>query len=373
MSFFSEYNSVQKLLKGRHQVVVYSESRHYYQYFRSLLDSIIHHSSIQILYVSSDKDDPLFKEHPERLEVVYLKQFLGLFFSRVSSDIMIMTMPDLNNFLYKRSNQVKKYIYVFHAAVSTHLQYREKAFFNYDTIFCVGPFHETELRKAEQLYRLPAKELIPYGYPLFDAIQTKIISSVPKTPGSMLKILIAPSWFESCIFETCIEPLVLELAKFHHQTYLRSHPEYIKRSPQKYKALKKMTSGLSNVYFDENADVINSLVEVDILITDRSGIALEYAFGTCRPVLFIDTPLKISNPNWKSLDIEPLENHIRSAIGMSISPAAIPGISNTLEDLMFQKESYCERIQRLQKQFFFNSPESYRNGLEYILQNTIRN
>lgn len=129
MNFFAEYHSVQKILKTQHQVVVYSESRHYHQYFESLLLDIAENSSLRILYITSDKNDPLLTVSLQKMQVVYIKQFLGFLFAKIKAGTMIMTMPDLNNFLYKRSPQVQKYIYLFHAAVSTHLQYKEKAFF----------------------------------------------------------------------------------------------------------------------------------------------------------------------------------------------------------------------------------------------------
>lgn len=372
MSFLTEYKSVQTILRDHHQVVVYAESSHYHQYFTSLLDDIINNSSLQILYITSDKNDPLLHTSFERIQVVFIKQFLGLLFPKIRADMMIMTMPDLNNFLFRRSALIRKYIYVFHAAVSTHLQYREKAFFHYDAIFCTGPYQERELRASEKIYGLQAKELIQYGYPLLDTIKKRFNTLPALGAGARQRILVAPSWFESCIFETCIEPLVSELSKLKHQIYIRSHPEYIKRLPKRYKALKKMAGKLSNVYFDESRDVIGAIIEADILVTDRSGIAFEYAFGTYRPVLFVDTSLKISNPNWQKLTMEPIENALRSRMGVSILPTEISGIAQKLDLLMSSRENYKTSLPELEKQVFFNSPQAYKQGLNYILGNMIR-
>jgi YidC/Oxa1 family membrane protein insertase len=370
MNFFTELNSVQNILNSKYQVVVYAESRHYYQYFESLLDDLLKNSSVKILYITSDKNDPVLKTK-QKFQVVYVKQFLGFLFPRIKAEVMIMTMPDLNNFLFKRSTNIGKYVYVFHAAVSTHLQYREKAFFYYDTIFCTGPHQLNEIREAETIHDLPPKELIPYGYPLLDSIKNKFKIHSDATKDSQGRILVAPSWFDSCIFETCIEELVTELAKLDLIIYVRAHPEYIKRSAKKYKALMEMTSQLSNVYFDENPDVIDSIVETDLLITDRSGIALEYAFGTYRPVLFIDTPLKISNPNWQKLSAQPVENELRDRIGLSVLPNEIPGIGGKISQLINTKEKFRNDLQQLEQKIFFNSHASYQQGLDYILRNLI--
>ena len=88
--------------------------------------------------------------------------------SRIDSKLVIMTMPDLNQFHIKRSKASKEvnYLYIFHAIVSSHMVYRKGAFDYYDTIFCVGPHHVEEIRKTEELYQLDSKKLVSIGYPI---------------------------------------------------------------------------------------------------------------------------------------------------------------------------------------------------------------
>jgi YidC/Oxa1 family membrane protein insertase len=51
------------------------------------------------------------------------------------------------------------------------------------------------------------------------------------------------------------------------------------------------------------------------MITDWSGASIEYAFTLERPVLFIDVPKKIHNPDYEKLPEIPLEISIRDKIG----------------------------------------------------------
>ena len=51
------------------------------------------------------------------------------------------------------------------------------------------------------------------------------------------------------------------------------------------------------------------------MISDWSGVALEYAFGFKKPVIFCDIPKKINNPKYLELGIIPLEEQIRSKVG----------------------------------------------------------
>ena len=81
-----------------------------------------------------------------------------------------MTLPDLGNLWLKRSVHPVEYVYVFHSMNSTHTSYRRGAFDNFDTILCVGPHHVDEIRKAEEVYGLPAKRLVEHGSTKLDRL-----------------------------------------------------------------------------------------------------------------------------------------------------------------------------------------------------------
>lgn len=360
MGFFKEYREVNELLRSKHSIVFYAESRYYFQYFDKLIRELLA-SGKQIIYLTSDSKDPLIPSTFAGMKVIYVKYMLGTLFSRLKADVMIMTMPDLGNFLFKRSPTVGKYIYLFHAAVSTHQQYRENAFYNYDAIFCTGSYQVVELRAAEVRYGLRQKELVPYGYPLINAINTKkgntgIRDRQEKT------ILIAPSWFPGCIFDTCIKELSEALSHSAYRVIVRSHPEYEKRRKNDFKQLRRLISRYDNISLDTEPDVTTRLFDSDFLITDRSGIAFEYALGIGRPVLFIDTELKEMNKEWRKLGIEPIENSLRGQLGISILPKDVNHILETIS-MLESDSTFSERMKALEQSLFFHS---YREGLHFI-------
>lgn len=359
MGFFSEYSSVMKLLQQQQQVVVYAESRHYYPYFEKLITGLLA-ENVNICYITSDKSDPLLSSSPAGISVVYVKWMLGFLFPRIKSDVVIMTMPDLDNFLFKRSPLTQHYIYIFHAAVSTHQQYRASAFYHYDAIFCTGEYQQQEIKIAEKLYDQQPKQHIPYGYPLFETIAAK-----RQSPGNT--ILIAPSWFEGCIFDTCLEALLQQLSSLPYQVVLRSHPEYEKRKKKEYLRTKKLIAKYPRMKIDDLSSVTDRLAITDILITDRSGIALEFAFGIRKPVLFIDTALKQTNRAWHELGVEPIENSIRSQLGLSISPTEMDRVPEKLAELASLTKDFAEKMKALQQSTFYNSEESWKTGVEYVL------
>lgn len=361
MGFFKEYRNVQQLLKQKQQVVIYAESRFYFQYYQQLINDLLK-ENIPVTYLSSDKSDPLLQSAPDKMKVIYVKWMLGHLFSRIKAKVFIMTMPDLGHFLYKRSPDTDTYIYMFHAAVSTHQQYRKHAFENYDAVFCTGPYQQEELMEEEKLYNLPAKKLLPYGYPLLDQLQ-----QAEKKSDSKPVILLAPSWFKGCIFDTCLEELFSVLQSLPCRIILRPHPEYVKRNRKKFQLIRQLIRNNPQMELDETADIIRRLSETDILITDRSGIALEFAMGCRRPVIFIETVLKETNKEWRKWGMEPIENVIRNQIGILVQPGDLSIIPSVIEEMSQSKESFSEKMDTLKREHFYNSPAAYQEGVKYIL------
>jgi hypothetical protein len=73
----------------------------------------------------------------------------------------------------------------------------------------------------------------------------------------------------------------------------------------------------------------------DVLITDWSGSGLSFSYSRERPVLFIDIPRKVLNPEYERFANLPLEVTIRDKIGAVLSPARVaeaPGLVASLHD-----------------------------------------
>ena len=106
-------------------------------------------SDIPICYISSQKDDPgLSLSHKNyktfEIDEGFVRNWL---FENIDTDIMVMTMPDIESFQVKRSKYSVHYVYIQHSLVSLHAVYRKGAFDYYDTIFCSGPHHVKEIRQ----------------------------------------------------------------------------------------------------------------------------------------------------------------------------------------------------------------------------------
>ena len=54
------------------------------------------------------------------------------------------------------------------------------------------------------------------------------------------------------------------------------------------------------------------------MVSDWSGASLDYALGLKKPVIFIDVPKKVNDPNYTQIKPEPIEISIRDKIGIVV-------------------------------------------------------
>lgn len=327
MSLIAEYRESKIVLARHWPVIFFVEKKSDFQYLNHLF-SLLKNEKIELCYITSDNADPLLKKEEKGLSAFYFKYLLGFVFNRLRADCMFLTMPDLQQFLFKRSPAVAEYVYVFHALVSTHQQYRPGAFDYYDTILCAGPHHEKEIRLREKKYMLPAKNLMPYGYPILEDW------SIMPAKNDVVRITIAPSWYPGCILETCFYELVENLRKINCNVGVRFHPEFVKRRRKKYEEIIRFIKTTPNITVDTEPDVRISLCKTNILITDRSGIAFEFALATGRQVIFIDTVPKKFNDEADNLGIIPVEDSFRSKIGVRIQPDRLDTIGEHINAII---------------------------------------
>lgn len=181
-------------------LVFYSESNGFYKYFKGFIEYLLEHTNITIHYITSDPKDSIFemeKVNPQIRAYYIGENRLITLMMRMDADMVVMTMPDLDNFHIKRSyvRDDVEYVFVQHGMGSNNMGMRKGCMDHFDTIFCVGPHQVSEVKETEKEYNLPSKKLIEVGYPLIDEIRNKF-QLMEHTKNKRKKILIAPSWQE---------------------------------------------------------------------------------------------------------------------------------------------------------------------------------
>ena len=309
-----------QLPTDKRRLTFYSESENYWPHLEGLVRGVLSISNIDVCYISSGNNDPgLYFKHPNyksfEIDEGFVRDWL---FENIKTDVMVMTMPDLHQYQVKKSKYKVHYVYVQHSLVSLHTTLRKGALDYYDTIFCAGPHHIKEIRAIEAKYHLPEKKIVAHGYGRLDAIiyESKKRLSKIKVTGNPTHILIAPSWGQNGTIESGVgEKVIGQLLAQGNQITFRPHPQTVKFSKRKVNAILKKFGNFSLFSYDANVAGQESLHDSDIMISDWSSAALDYAFGLNKPVLFIDVPQKINNDAYEALNLNPIEVEIRSLIG----------------------------------------------------------
>ena len=125
--------------------------------------------------MTSDPNDVIFDIAKEQKQIkpyfIGENKLISLFL-KMDAKIVVMTMPDLDNFHIKRSyvSSDVEYIYMDHGLSSINMLTRKGAVDHFDTVFCAGQHIIDEIKATEEHYGLPHKNLIAYGYGFQDLL-----------------------------------------------------------------------------------------------------------------------------------------------------------------------------------------------------------
>jgi YidC/Oxa1 family membrane protein insertase len=375
-SLGSEWNELKKfedLKQNERDVVFYSENENSMLIFKSLISELTNKHNLNICYVTSSKDESILKKPNNKIKSFFIGDGVvrTKFFLNLKAKILIMTMPDLETFHIKKSKVYPvHYVYLFHSMVSTHLVYRRSAFEHFDSIFCVGNYQLDEIRSTEKLYNLKPKNLIRYGYGHLDNLLEKYSKRIrlPKNNENKLHILLAPSWSDDGLFENFGEKVIDILLREGYKVTFRPHPMTQKKSKKKINRMSEKFSKNESFLLEQNIFNFDSFLLSDIMITDWSGAALEFAFAFEKPVLFIDVPKKINNPEYEKIPQVPIEVSIREKIGKIILPTDLELIPNEIKMLYGQTKELRDKITKIRNELIFNVGESKKDGAEEIIK-----
>ena len=356
------------------KLVFISPSNGYYKYYKNFISYILDNSDIAIHYVTSDPNDQIFN-NPKIHSYYVGEKALISFMMKIEADMVVMTMPDLGHYHIKRSWLKKDIEYVFadHSMNSMHMVFREGALDYYDTIFCVHSQYMDEVRASEKLYGTKEKRLVPVGYNLIDDLIEQYEAMKQEQDGRQdnirKTILIAPSWQKDNILELCINELLAQLMGKGYNLIVRPHPEFVKRFPDKMKSILQTYENYSggDLIFETDFTSSTSIFTSDMLITDWSAIAIEFSYTTLKPSVFINTPPKIMNPNYKKIPIVPLDIALRDLLGISVDLNKMDDLADRVADLFEHQGDFKEQILETREKYLFNLGRSGEAGGRYII------
>ena len=361
---------------GNKHLVFYSESNGFYKYYAGIIEYLLKHTNIPIHYITSDANDNIFRmaEENEQIQAYFIEENrLITLMMKMDADIVVMTMPDLDNFHIKRSYVRKdiEYIYISHGMGSNTMLMRKGSMDHYDTVMVTGIIQRLEVEQTEEVYGLPKKKVVDVGYPLLDDMLVnyeKYRNTHDKSKDEKKMVLIAPSWQKDNIVDSCLDDLLDSLKGHGYQVVVRPHPQHVRHMPEKMEALKERFKDDDDVIIQTDFSNTNTVLEADMLITDWSDIATEYVFTTLRPVLYINTPMKIMNPEYQKIKAVPLNLIMRKETGKDLDPEKIREAHTYVQYLLDHSDEYQERNYKLRQENVYNIGTAGKTGAEYLIQ-----
>ena len=364
---WGELKRFEKLSDQERSIVFYAENKASMNHFKRLISELTETMNLNICYVTSVNDDPMLLSKNPKIKSFYIGDgtVRTKFFLTLKARILIMDMPDLEKFHIKRSKMYPvHYVYVFHSMFSVHSYLREGAIDDYDTIFCVGEHHVKEIRETEKVYKLKPKELVLYGFPRLDTLIQQRQNITQDNSKSKELILITPSYGENNLLEVCGVELINILLKSNFKVLLRPHFKILKESKELIKIINEKFGKNSDFILEKGIIPSELFQSSTCMISDWSGISLEYTFTFERPVIFIDVPKKILNYNSEKISLEPIEISIRHKVGHVIHPTKIEEIPNLITSL----NKNDKKIKEIRSKTVYNIGKSAIIGAEYIQQ-----
>lgn len=362
--FFSKNNKV--------KIVFYSEKSGFFKYYAGIIKYILNNSNKVIHYITSDPEDAIFDFKHDNLKTYYIgKNKLIYLFMKLEANKVIMTTPDLQKYYLKRSlvKEDIEYIYLDHGMTSLNLTLRTGALDYFDTIFANGPEQVKEIREIEELRNTKKKQIVEVGFPLMDDLIEEYNKN--KCKNRKKTILIAPSHQKDNILESCIDNILEQLIDTEYRVIVRPHPQYIQRKPERIEELTdKYKDKFSDDFkFELDFSSNENVYLADLVITDWSGIGMEYALATTKPTLYINTKMKVINKDYEKIDTKPLDITIRNKIGKAIEKEETKEIKKVVDELIVNQTKYKEENIKIRERYLFNLGKSSKIAAEYIINN----
>ncbi|MBQ7943697.1 MAG: membrane protein insertase YidC [Lachnospiraceae bacterium] len=352
------------------KIVFYSEKNGFYKYYKNIIEEIIKRTNIVVHYITGDPEDAVFAMESEQFKPYYIgENKLIVLMMKLEAEIVVMTTPDLENYHLKRS-YIKKdaeYIYVPHDVNSSNLTFHKDALDHFDTIFTSGPKNKAELAEREVVFALPKKNLIEWGSGVIDDMIKSYEEMEKESQKQTKTVLIAPSWQKDNIMDSCIEQLLDELVQTDYKIIVRPHPQYVRHYEERIDALSAKYQAVG-VEVQKDFSSNKTVYMADMLITDWSSIAFEYSFSTLKPVLFINTPMKVVNPDYQELKEVPIDIELRDKVGISLELSALNEVNASVDKLLNTEQFAKSAMEDLRNYYIYNIGNSGKVGAKYIIE-----
>lgn len=339
---------------SRHQLVLYSEGRQYWNTFRPLIDELIRRNE-RCLYLTSDEQDPGLLYSSDLVSTKYIgtgtKAYAYL--AVLEADVCAMTTPGIDVLQIKRSKGVKHYVYLTHAPTDVGT-YKKYSFDYFDSILVSGDHQSRSLRKLEELRGTPRKHLSRVGCLYYDEMKRQLEELAPRpATGIPVTVLVAPTWGQNGLLKRFGSRVLAPLLEKQWHIIVRPHPQSYISEKDMLDRLREELRSYSNLVWDHENDGTASMARADVMVSDLSGIVFDFAFLFEKPVLTLKYEVNTLGQEAADLPWEVWELKVLDVIGSRIDESELDRLPVVIEQEL-GKSDRTEKIRQLRDESVIN-------------------
>ena len=287
---------------------------------------------------------------------------------KFKADYVISFASHLKRSMLPKNSSI---IHLPHSLVSLHGVYTKQAFECVDHLIACGPHHIVEFGNLSQQLGWIGKKIYEGGYLKVDYLKSlkasKIAFYLDKT------VLLAPSWGQNNLLKYAGARIIKELLLDNWKVIVRPHPLIFKTDPEVLREFNEIEAkNPEDLVIEGESPNLLSLLKADIMISDWSGVAYEFAFATGRPVLFVNRPYKQVTPDiedYPRVELPLMEIEAREKVGEICYEENFVELLNKLFN---ERDFWSKKIELTRKEYLFNFEKSSSviiNQLERIITN----
>ena len=256
----------------------------------------------------------------------------NLIFKTLNAKFVYTSTPDLDNSVFVKSIYKAKYLYIQHSPVGLLNAYKENSFINFDLIFCNSIYQKKDVLKINKTFKKKIKSW-----------KQKIISNKINLAYKSKKksILIAPTWSTDFYRDEILDKLE-SLSRYYEVTFRPHYMSILLNEISK--------QYLKNSNFKEDFNSEFNITEYDLLISDWSGIYLEYIINTQKKPLVINTDEKKRNQIFHE-EIS-IEKRLRKEFAFQIEVNELDKILTVVEKSIDTNDKNNIELNQLKKIFY---------------------
>lgn len=352
-SFFFRYVLGRKIatVKANAGIAIFSEGKNYWGTFRPIVDELLRREIDFSYYTMDVKDPALHIDNPHMFARLYDKDKVTSFrkLSSIKAKVLLATTPNIGTPGYPlaRSPNVARMVHVFHDPLADVSTYMKGSLDHYDDVFLPGTFSEAPIRALEQKRGLKKKTMHMCGLPYLDGYVSRLgsIKQEP-VPGGKKAVIIASSWGNKGILRVYGCDYVRDLIAAGFKVIVRPHPQSYNSERQFIEEVEKKVKSWG-AEWDRNPDGLSSLARADVMVSDTSGVRLDYAYLFARPVITMKILID-SSSELEAADLgESWTDDVANEIGFEVDnvemlvDAVKRALSGNVKDIVTWRDAHC--------------------------------